>query len=107
MYTFSCEELKTAFLPAAQRCLNFLRTLVPIAVVKRLTIMYINILGLRKYLSRTYETIEEYILFREVVQLLSDEVVDVIKAFQSNTVQFLAMFENHCAKIQPQVTNFL
>lgn len=94
-------------MPVAQRCLNFLRAVVPIAVVKRLMVMFINMLGLKKYINKKHESIEEYILFREVVQLLSDEVVDTFKAFQSNIIQFIGMFEQHGIKIQPQVNNFL
>lgn len=44
-------------------------------------VMFINMLGLKKYINKKHESIEEYILFREVVQLLSDEVVDTFKAF--------------------------
>lgn len=54
-------------MPVAQRCLNFLRTLVPIAVIKRVMVLFINMLGLKKYLSKNHESIEEFILFREVV----------------------------------------
>lgn len=67
LYTFSSADLKASFLPVAQRCLNFLRAIVPIAVVKRLMVLFINVLGLKKYLAKKHESIEEFILFREVV----------------------------------------
>lgn len=95
MFSFDCQQLKEAFLPVSQRVLNFLRTAIPYAIVKRILLLIVNMNMIKKYLTAQYFEIESFILYREVVTLVSDEVIDMIKSLYSNINQLAQKFVTH------------
>lgn len=99
MFQFDCQELKEAFLPTAQRALNFFRAAIPVAILKRFIILLLNIFQMKKYINQTFYDVESFILYREVVFIISDEVLENIKAFAGNAVQFMTMYEQHGIKL--------
>ncbi|CAL6104222.1 Dynein_heavy chain [Hexamita inflata] len=105
MFSFDLMELKKAFLPTSQRALNFLRYAIPAAIVKRYILLLTNIYMLKKYINSTFYDIESFILYREVVLLISDEVIDSIKAIATNILDFSNMYQAHGIPLPPQILN--
>ena len=87
--------------------MNFFRAAIPVAILKRFIILLLNIFQMKKYINQTFYDVESFILYREVVFIISDEVLENIKAFAGNAVQFMTMYEQHGIKLPVQITNLV
>ena len=73
-------------MPVSQRVLDYLRVSIPLAVYKRLFLIQANVVIMQKYLNNVPTEIEDFIVYKQVVSLVSDEVVDNIKTISDNAL---------------------
>lgn len=83
----------------SQRVIEFIKTAIPLAAAKRIYFLIINMIYIEKYLNTVPKDIEEFIMYKEIVALVSDETIDNIKKFSENIFQIIAMYTQHNAKV--------
>lgn len=62
---------------------------------------------MKKYVTSAYYDVESFILYKEVVTLISDEVIETIKSLNLNVIALIAKYASHGVELPPQITNLM
>ena len=100
-FAFDLTELKSAFMPAPQRVLAFLQTLIPLACHRRLSILILNMMQIQAFLVRQTQSVDEFIIFKECLSLITEEIVDNIRLFSDNIFQLVQRLTNNHGFVFP------
>lgn len=100
-FAFDLTELKDAFVPAPQRVLTFLQTLIPLACHRRLSILILNMMQIQAFLVRQTQSVDEFIIFKECLSLITEEIVDTIRLFSDNIFQLVHRLTNNHGFVFP------
>ncbi|KAH0573495.1 Dynein heavy chain [Spironucleus salmonicida] len=103
LFSFDLTNLKKSFMPVSQRILDYLKVAIPLSVFKRLFVLQANIILLQKYLNNIPQQIQEFIVYKDVVMLIQEEVIDNIKTISDNSLQLLNVCVQHSFKIPKEV----
>ncbi|TNJ26760.1 Dynein heavy chain [Giardia muris] len=102
-FAFDLTELHDAFAPAPQRVLDYLHQLIPLACYRRITILLLNMAQIQSFLTRTSQSVEEFITYKDCLSLITEEVLDNARLISGNVFQLAqTLRDNHGVFFPPE-----